>query len=298
MNTRRFDDVLKLVASVLFGTSVREADATIAGLEGLGVGTFLAYVTTTCFFLVYFRNIHGLICFDIWAANTAYRDPFERRTRHVLRDFVFGFFGVLVLPYLFLYCLKHHAFDGHPLAFLGALFAPIAIYWGWNATLLDGQLRNPLIPDKPAAPPTKNEDIERKSIGDLVIDAISDLVKRSRTAATTFAEPFLCGGLISFARQREPQQAKTPQRYQAYAEFLEYLKTWCVIDLISLATITLLLIAAFICGSLKYEWLPSMMHAPDISQLTCAGFVLVAALNTLADYTWNVSFYFPKPNDH
>src|SRR5271156_1005608 len=104
MNRHRYDDVVKFVASVVFGSSFREFHDVIKSLEdNFQCNALIANITTVLFFAVFFRNVHGLIAYDLWADNSEYEPSFEQRPRHIVMNFAFGLLGAILLPFLFIY---------------------------------------------------------------------------------------------------------------------------------------------------------------------------------------------------
>lgn len=144
MNRRRYDEVVSLVASVVLGAAVGDfhniVDAiwnqfSCGGISSAYWCGFLANFTAGAMFLVFFRNVHGLISYDIWRENSKYDPPFEERNVHLFWFFLFALFAAILFPYLPIYLFKNYAADATKAPdwlLLGALALPFAIYWVWN----------------------------------------------------------------------------------------------------------------------------------------------------------------------
>lgn len=144
MNRRRYDEVIALVASVLFGVAVQDYKSIADGLRALAIPLETACFASAAMFLVFFRNIHGLFAYDAWAENHAYHPPFEDDAPRRLVFFLFALFGALLAPYFAVFCLKY--LSRQPVVFLGITVAlkqqpwqlytilslPLLIYVPWN----------------------------------------------------------------------------------------------------------------------------------------------------------------------
>src|SRR5436190_17041319 len=113
MNKRRYDDVVRFVASVLFGTSFRQFVDLTRTFHNLGCSEILADVTTVVFFAVFFRNVHGLIAYDTWVEKVQYEPSFEQRSLNVFANFLFGLAVSMLAPYVFIYLLTNNIIQ-HP----------------------------------------------------------------------------------------------------------------------------------------------------------------------------------------
>lgn len=133
-NRRRYDEVVSFVAAIVFGTALPEYGSFTAGLESLGIGPAWARAGGVVFFCVFFRNIHGLIAYDIWADARSYNPPFEQTARAVAGNFLFGLVAVLLTPYFFFGGVKDDGsmFKDNLVVFALALFAPLAVYVVWD----------------------------------------------------------------------------------------------------------------------------------------------------------------------
>lgn len=130
-NRHRYDEIIALVASISFGITISKFKIYVNELENLGIHESLQYFTVTLCIAVYFRNIHGLISYDIWSEKMAYISPFLKTSRQIAFHFLFALVAVLFLPYLFLNVIIS---DGSLslLCFSIFIFLPLAIYMPWN----------------------------------------------------------------------------------------------------------------------------------------------------------------------
>src|SRR5579859_5056393 len=267
MGRRRYDDVVRFIASILFGTSFRQFHDVILSLRGLGCSESIAVVTTISFFAVYFRNVHGLIAYDLWAENSRYKPSFELRSWHIVENFLFGLSGAIVLPYILIYTLTGRS--GKPWATDNAnviaiwLFFPILIYFIWDAFWLKRLRKVKLECYPPLLAPVSERltsQIRLKVIewSNVVLDYM----------------PITCAeGLPKMIR---------PEELRAYKQILDFTILWFVIDVFTITWICLCVLGLSIIGP---------MRVTDY----CLMYSLIAPIVLLLDYCFHVKYYFPVP---
>jgi hypothetical protein len=144
MNKRRYDEVIALVASVLFGIAAQDFAQIASGLRTITFSLEASCLTAAALFLVFFRNIHGLISYDAWAENSAYYPPFEGSYGRRARFFVYAVLVVILSPYFALFCLKNLpqksiglswctiALASKPWQLVAVLALPLVLYIPWD----------------------------------------------------------------------------------------------------------------------------------------------------------------------
>jgi hypothetical protein len=158
MEVRRYDEVVRLLASVLLGVGLRDYQDVVEGVQAIvwsHDGTLLprgaAHFVALSVFIVFFRNVYGLIAYDAWRDTHEYEAPFEGRHYLVATSFLFSVAGALVLPSLGVYLIKTHRV-GHalavgPKAMYVILLLPVVIYVFWDylwLTRFQGERRSDL----------------------------------------------------------------------------------------------------------------------------------------------------------
>ncbi|HEV2691997.1 MAG TPA: methyltransferase domain-containing protein [Verrucomicrobiae bacterium] len=309
MNKHRYDDVIKFVASVIFGSSFRmfhEVVNTLINIDHGNVekissiygfpipkllGTFpvspfaISALTTAIFFAVFFRNVHGIIAYDIWADNTNYNPSFEQRPRHIVANFMFGLLGAILLPFTFIFMLSGHVVGGlnhnlpQPLAIdstpkspylIGAfLFAPLAIYFIWNVFW---GLKLKCCPAYHLAEYQRTFPPKSKLFA---------FFSRVRDRILKFSKACLNGLYFGTCLKNflSPPKCVSKEEYYAYLEIVNFTALWLFVDLVFLV--------AFVIGFV-------LIRPKTVSDF-CVLYINVAPVVLLIDYLLHVEFYFPTP---
>lgn len=155
---RRYDDVIQLLASVLLGVGLQFFKEVVDGLSSLTYSSAVSYFTTFSLFFVFFRNVHGLIAYDVWAEAHDYEPPFESTTGHIVAFFIFAFLAAILFPSSAVYVLKNHTGrDGWLVSspysawwLFGFLVAPVIVYVVWDVWWLIKLWKNSSGHDHPA----------------------------------------------------------------------------------------------------------------------------------------------------
>jgi SAM-dependent methyltransferase len=264
MNRRRYDDVVRFVASILFGTSFRQIHSLIESLKDLGCANLTAIFTTVVFFAVFFRNVHGLIAHDIWAENSQYEPIFEQNPRHIVLHFIFGLAGAILSPYLFIYLLTSGLADKSVIAspswITFFLFLPMLVYVFWNWFWLWKLSRHPI--QYPGAErPRSNSSL-------IFVQPLSD-----------FREWVLRKSKRSRMPNEKLSLASHEEEFHAYDEILDFTILWVVIDLVWI--------------SVGCIWL--LFQSGSVSDL-CIMYSVIAVTVLAFDYCSHICYYFPRPS--
>lgn len=140
---KRFDDVLRILSSILLGILVKdfnvmttELNKFFAPYQKIGHESSLSFLTVIVLIAVFFRNIHG---------NARYDDVREK-TRCVIwfEQYPMGRFGTFFLAVAALFfgpslagqILAYHLTPNDSIWALGPLFLPFLIYAFWDFWLL------------------------------------------------------------------------------------------------------------------------------------------------------------------
>lgn len=322
MNKRRYDEIIALVASVLFGIAVQYYHEVVEALSAVLGNVWFSHLVVVTIFLVFFRNIHGLIAYDVFIENTGYKAPYEEETQHILSYFGFGFFAALVLPYFVIYVLTNHLSYWQPRHNLFAMLylLPLLIYVFWNPFWLCKLLKNEPIPSaifesgsEPMPYPFLR--ISRKRLLD---DALHRLRTLMEDKAPKYQVVLLClffplvvaycvvekrrgipckhvpdGGKVhTITTTRnvtliDGGWVDTPEPVIAanrpYDDILRWTLLWCLIDFFSLILLAL-------CFAIVWTLFPTRPFAP-----LCVGSAIVSLLSLAFDYSTHAKFYFPLP---
>jgi ubiquinone/menaquinone biosynthesis C-methylase UbiE len=262
------------VASVIFGTSFREFHQVFDSVKTIGCSSkYLAFFTTATFFAVFFRNVHGLIAYDLWVEHSQHEHSpnFEQKTRHIVLTFIFGFLGAILFPYLFIYDLavdpaKNHIPFCNPAVVYCMLFLPMLAYFPWNIFLLkklrDNPLNNPREYER-AFPPIPWL-LWPRQLREWIL-------KRAKSILDEI--PVMSPKISDDAEWN---------KYRAYIEVLDFTILWVLIDLIW--------IIAALYGLLfvTLKWPNSFYHL-------CLLYSIIAIIVLLLDYCSHLEYYFPTP---
>jgi len=324
MNKRRYDEVIALVASVLFGIAVQYYPDVVKNLAA-DLGKVASHLVVATVFLVFFRNIHGLIAYDAFIENNDYQAPYEEKTRHIVIYFGFGFFAALVLPYLIIYLLYNHFayWKLHHNWFALFYLAPLLIYWLWNGFWLCKLLKNE------PAPPTAFTVAENSTfaaqlssrINRLLAFALNhlrplaeDRASKRQIALLSLVFPFavavwawerwrkipcehkpyankaqtvtvtLGGSRVTVVDGRSSDAAQTNPN--ANKPFSSVLRWTLLWCLIDFTTCLLVMICL---GGL---WIG---HRSNLFASLCIGFAVISLVSLAIDYCTHAKFYFPLP---
>lgn len=112
MRPKAYTEGLKLTASALFGTTVRELDGLFDHLVALlavdskhpsDFDKMTALATMASLYLLFFRNLHGFFSYDVWSQD--HRDQLPSDGVRDLWAVLIPFLGLLVGPYLTIHIL-------------------------------------------------------------------------------------------------------------------------------------------------------------------------------------------------
>ena len=142
---RRFENILRILSSVLLGTLVRDFDSLSGGIKNFflshnssffspyapKIATFTAIVLIG----VYLRNIHASACYDDFIEARGYVLKIDRRLRWRITSFGLGLLSLFGAPVAG-HIIAHHLPDRGSRAWLTwCLFLPFAVYFIWDIIL-------------------------------------------------------------------------------------------------------------------------------------------------------------------
>ncbi len=142
---RRFEEILRLLSSVLLGTVVRDFEEISNGVYNFlnqkrGITLLVASQTemlstgiVVVLLAVYLRNIHGSAAFDTFVGDKAV-PKLERNVSGRVVLFLLMVSGLFITPIL-AHVLRFHLHPGRLGTFFVILFLPIAVYSVWNFIL-------------------------------------------------------------------------------------------------------------------------------------------------------------------
>ncbi|MBI1746442.1 MAG: hypothetical protein HYR55_07620 [Acidobacteria bacterium] len=142
---KRFNDVIRILSSILLGLVVREWDGLCKNVDSILCHSNLLFQTVdltfiTCCILVitFLRNIHGSTQYDKFTENGAkYQPLFEDCAFGRFVALGFGVFALFFGPYFTAHMLAFHSQPVEPTARALAfyLFLPFGIYLVWDLLL-------------------------------------------------------------------------------------------------------------------------------------------------------------------
>lgn len=140
---KKFDDILRVISSVLLGALVKDFDQLSGGLEKFfanhprnsGYAGWVAMMTSLVLVAVFIRNIHASARYDDLAERTSYVPGLERTVGGRFIAFVLAIAGLFVAP-VAAHLLAFHLSPDTPLGFVFiALFLPFLVYVIWDVAL-------------------------------------------------------------------------------------------------------------------------------------------------------------------
>lgn len=142
---RRFEDILRILSSVLLGTLVRDFELLSDGLKKYFLSHnspfFSPYaentatVTSIVLIVVYFRNIHASARYDEFIEKEKYVLQIDRKLKWRVVSFLLALLSLVGAPVAG-HILAHHLPDkGDILLMVVFLFLPFAVYLVWDFIL-------------------------------------------------------------------------------------------------------------------------------------------------------------------
>jgi hypothetical protein len=144
MRPKAYADALKLTASALFGTTVRELDGLFDHLIALiaknskqpsDFEKVAVLATMITLYLLFFRNLHGFFSYDVWSQE--HRDKLPADGVRDIWAVLIPFLGLLVGPYLTIHILATSpSVTQFPIAYTLLFWACMfGIYLPWDFVL-------------------------------------------------------------------------------------------------------------------------------------------------------------------
>jgi hypothetical protein len=142
---KRFEDVLRVLSSILLGSLIRDFDSLDKHLktylESHGTGTYLnepGMVATAVSFvliLTLLRNIHGSARYDDYVEDVKYKPSFETRLRGRVGSFILAIAALFASPIVG-HHIAHHLNPSYSQPVVAILlFFPFLIYSCWDILL-------------------------------------------------------------------------------------------------------------------------------------------------------------------
>ncbi|MGZ8874241.1 MAG: hypothetical protein ACXW1F_04725 [Halobacteriota archaeon] len=141
---RKFEDILRILSSVLLGTLVRDFDLLSGGLKNFFINHHsplsshaqnIATVTSVILILVYVRNIHASARYDDFLEKTGYALCIDRKLYGRWASYCFNLMGLFAVPFAG-HILAHHLADAESAIWLSLpLFLSFIVYGLWDAIL-------------------------------------------------------------------------------------------------------------------------------------------------------------------
>src|SRR3982750_1760311 len=138
---KKFDDILRLLSSILLGALIKDFDNVSHKLACLlhfhktetAVAEQLADLTTVVLICVFLRNLHGSARYDELIKERNYHPSYEAHPLGRLTSFVLAVSGLFLGPLFVGHRLAYHLPESYSLMWLAIiLFSPFAAYAVWD----------------------------------------------------------------------------------------------------------------------------------------------------------------------
>jgi hypothetical protein len=205
---RKFDDVLRIISSILLGVLIRDIDDLRAALGGFirarspmesQYSDHLTLTMSIVLVATFLRNIHGSVRYDELIARRNYTPTLERHTIGRMWFFVLGVAALFLGPFFAGHQLAHHLAPADPLSWpTFCLFFSFGIYILWNISLWLSDPDDAAVSNSPAVDVIVERWLKIDAVGILVIGVMFSYSLYLRASGRPLSAPLMALTFIIF----------------------------------------------------------------------------------------------------